>query len=359
MTIIRKHFYLLNDNMNALKENKYISSLFTYEFLILLLIWISLNILNHSPYSITLYWAAFGLIILIFSYHNVNYFIPEYFQKKKLGPYLAFVMLEGLAVILVLIVMETRIRGSYHNNGTAVMITLLFYGISVVYALLRYAITNRYFKVVAHEAQLQAELSSLQNQINPHFYFNALNHLYGTALEEGSQRTAHVIQQFSAIMRHITEEGSKELIPVEKELQFLRQYMDFQREKIAVEKQSNIKSVIEWDEQPAAVLPLLVVNFIENAFKHGVSQHHDFFIHVYLYCRQGKLELFVDNSKHNDLQKPDTTSIGMANVKKRLALYYPDHHQLEISDLPDVYKIALHIDLHKGIRKQNPDIASE
>jgi sensor histidine kinase YesM len=334
--------------MNKLKAHPYFTSLFTYEFLVLALIWISFNIPTRGTIFMKIYWVLFGMGVLVFLYHNINFYIPEFFMKRKLGPYFAFVLLEGLAVIIGLSVIEILIRGAYRDNDTVVMAVLLFYALSLPYAIVRNFIMNRYFKVVAHEAKLQAELTSLQNQINPHFYFNALNHLYGTALEEGSQRTAHVIQQFSAIMRHITEEGSKELISIEKELQFLRQYMEFQREKIAVEKQAHIKSVIEWDEQPATVLPLLVVNFIENAFKYGVSQHHDFFIHVYLYCRNGRLEMFVDNSKHTDLQKPESTSIGLENVKKRLELYYAGHYSLEVSDLPDVYKVALRIDLHKN-----------
>lgn len=344
--------------MKTLRENKYLTSLFTYEFLVLALIWISLNIPRNGSFIMTIYWILFGLVVLVFLYHNINYYIPEFFMKRKLGPYFAFVLLEALAVILVLSFTEVIIRGAYRDQDTVVMVVMMFYGISIAYAIVRNFIINRYFKVVANEAKLQAELTSLQNQINPHFYFNALNHLYGTALEEGSQRTAHVIQQFSAIMRHITEEGSKELISIEKELLFLRQYMEFQREKITVEKQVNIKSVIEWDDQPATVLPLLVVNFIENAFKYGVSQHHDFFIHVYLYCRNGQLELFVDNSKHTDLQKPESTSIGLENVKKRLELYYSGHYSLEVSDLPDVYKVALRIDLLKShatlIQKPEP-----
>jgi len=84
------------------------------------------------------------------------------------------------------------------------------------YALLRYAITNRYFKVVAHEPSYRPSSAHCKTRSTRIFISMHLNHLYGTALEEGSQRTAHVIQQFSAIMRHITEEGSKELIPVRK-----------------------------------------------------------------------------------------------------------------------------------------------
>jgi len=105
--------------------------------------------------------------------------------------------------------------------------------------------------------------------------------------------------------------------PVEKELQFLRNTWIFSVRRFAMEKQSNIKSLIEWDENPLLCFRT-VVNFIENAFKHGVSQHHDFFIHVYLYCRQGKLELFLTTVNITTLQKPDTTSIGMANVKSVL-----------------------------------------
>ncbi len=155
---------------------------------------------------------------------------------------------------------------------------------------------------------------------------------------------ANAIQQFSVIMRHMTDEGSKDLISIERELKFLEHYIG-QREKVPLDKHTHIRSTIEWDDEPAFIPPLLLVNFIENAFKHGVSLHHDFFIHIYIYCLKGQLKVFVDNSKHPALQGNVAGGVGLENVRRRLDLMYPGRHMLALTDLPDVYKVSLTVDL--------------
>lgn len=334
--------------MKKILQQKYFSSFLTHELMVMVLLLIGINLLFAGLGASFFRTFLPQLALLLFAYHNVNYYITEFYQQRQYGQYLAFVLAEGIGCILALFVFFRVAREDYRNPNEVVLLTFLIFWISVAYAAVRHFFLQRYARVLRHEAQLQAELRSLQNQINPHFYFNSLNHLYGTALEENAPRTANAIQQFSVIMRHMTEEGSKDLITIERELQFLQHYVGFQRDKIPVEKHSHIRSTVEWDDEPAFVPPLLLVNFIENAFKHGVSLHHDFFIHIYIYCIKGQLKVFVDNSKHPALQGSVAGGIGLDNVCRRLDLLYPGRHTLTMTDLPDVYKVSLSVDLLPG-----------
>lgn len=331
--------------MKKILQQKYFSSFLTHELMVMVLLLVGVNLLfNGIGYYFFRNFLP-GLALLLFGYHNVNYYIPEFYQPRLYGKYLAFVLAEGILCILGLFIFYELLREGYRQTNEVVLLTFFIFWVSVAYAAARHFFLQRYARVLQHEAQLQAELRSLQNQINPHFYFNSLNHLYGTALEEGAPRTANAIQQFSVIMRHMTEEGSKDLITIERELQFLQHYIGFQREKIPTEKHAHIRSTVEWDDEPAFIPPLLLVNFIENAFKHGVSLHHDFFIHIYIYCLKGQLKVFVDNSKHPALQGSVAGGIGLDNVRRRLDLLYPGRHTLSMTDLPDVYKVSLSVDL--------------
>jgi hypothetical protein len=331
--------------MKKILRQKFFTSFFTHELMVLVLLVVGINLL---AYGVGLSFVRAFLpttALLLFGYHNVNFYIPEFYQKREYVKYLAFVLAEGIVCILALLAFFRIVNHHRGGENEVVLVTFLVLWASVAYAALRHFFLHRYTKVLQHEAQLQAELRSLQNQINPHFYFNSLNHLYGTALEEGAPRTANAIQQFSVIMRHMTEEGSKDLISIERELKFLEHYIGFQREKVPLDKHTHIRSTIEWDDEPAFIPPLLLVNFIENAFKHGVSLHHDFFIHIYIYCLKGQLKVFVDNSKHPALQGNVAGGVGLENVRRRLDLMYPGRHTLALTDLPDVYKVSLTVDL--------------
>jgi len=344
--------------MKKILQQKFFTSFFTHELMVLVLLVVGINLLAYGVGFdfIRAFLPATALLLL--GYHNVNFYIPEFYQKREYVKYLAFVLAEGIVCVLALLAFFRLTRHNHGGENEVVLVTFLVLWASVAYAAVRHFFLQRYTRVLQHEAQLQAELRSLQNQINPHFYFNSLNHLYGTALEEGAPRTANAIQQFSVIMRHMTEEGSKDLISIERELKFLEHYIGFQREKVPEDKHSHIRSTIEWDEEAAFIPPLLLVNFIENAFKHGVSLHHDFFIHIYIYCLKGQLKVFVDNSKHPALQGSIAGGVGLENVRRRLDLMYPGRHALALTDLPDVYKVSLTVDLLPVRQAENNSVAA-
>jgi two-component system, LytTR family, sensor kinase len=178
-----------------------------------------------------------------------------------------------------------------------------------------------------------ADLQFLRSQINPHFLFNALNTLYGTALQENSNRTAEGVQKLGDMMRFMLHENMQPEISLDKEAEYLRNYIDLQLLRIEASENIEIKTEINETDCNHTIAPMLLIPFVENAFKHGISLKHKSWIKISLHCDAESLYLDVYNSLH-DRTAPDTEKdshgIGLENVKQRLALLYPGTHKLNI-----------------------------
>lgn len=176
----------------------------------------------------------------------------------------------------------------------------------------------------------KADLQFLRSQINPHFLFNALNTLYGTALIEGSTNTAKGIQQLGDMMRFMLHENTMDFIDMSKEIDYLKNYISLQKLRTQASPDIMIEDYITEKDCNFKIAPMLLIPFVENAFKHGVSQAERSWIKIKLDCDDGKINFEVRNSVHpaneNDPEK-DRSGIGLKNVQERLLLLYPDNHQ--------------------------------
>lgn len=196
--------------------------------------------------------------------------------------------------------------------------------------------------------QSAANLDMLRAQINPHFLFNALNTLYGTALQENGERTAQGIQMLGDMMRFMLHENHQPRILLEREIDYLRNYIDLQSLRTATS--SGISLEARLSEAPAGVqiAPMLLIPFVENAFKHGISLQHKSWIKVTLHCEDSTLYFDVYNSTH-DRPAPglagEASGIGLANVRQRLQLLYPERHELLIRHTQDEYFVHLTVQL--------------
>lgn len=189
-----------------------------------------------------------------------------------------------------------------------------------------------------------AELASLRAQINPHFLFNALNSLYATALNENSEKTADGIQKLGDMMRFMLQENNLDRIPLDKEIEYLRNYIQLQRMRIDETHDIDIRVHIQEPNQALFIAPMLLTPFVENAFKHGISFRTHSWIHITLTLDDTRLYLKVHNSRHPKLANdPEETKpgLGLDNVRKRLDLIYPGRHQLEIQQSEQDYFASL------------------
>ncbi|WP_234735104.1 sensor histidine kinase [Tellurirhabdus bombi] len=195
------------------------------------------------------------------------------------------------------------------------------------------------------QEKTQAELEALKAQVNPHFLFNTLNNLYGTALMENSPRTAESIQQLSGIMRYVMEESRVQVTDIRRELKFINDYIELQEIRLPRLDTIRIETDIEWDEQPVKIAPLLLNPLIENAFKYGISIQHSSFVRIFLRVEKGQLNLKIENSipPRTDLEKG--AGSGLANVRQRLALAYPGKHRLLVEESPNNFSVILTIKL--------------
>jgi two-component system, LytTR family, sensor kinase len=196
--------------------------------------------------------------------------------------------------------------------------------------------------------QTTADLQQLRSQINPHFLFNALNTLYGTALQEGSERTAEGIQKLGDMMRFMLYENLQDSISLEKEKEYLRNYIDLQLLRIQSSEHIDIQISIPEQQHPYQLAPMLLIPFVENAFKHGISLKQKSWIKVVLSCDDQHLYFDVYNSLHQKWgadPEEHQGGIGLENVRQRLALLYPRQHELIIRKTAEEFIVHLTLTL--------------
>lgn len=178
-----------------------------------------------------------------------------------------------------------------------------------------------------------ANLSFLRSQINPHFLFNALNTLYGAALMENAEKTSDGIQKLGDMMRFMLHENQMDKIPLTREIDYLRNYLDLQMLRFKNESNLDVQIKLSDDICEGSIAPMLLIPYVENAFKHGISTKSKSWIKINLRCLQGSVHLDVVNSIHPKKQTEDPrdeSGIGLENVKSRLAHFYPQKHNLTI-----------------------------
>lgn len=193
-----------------------------------------------------------------------------------------------------------------------------------------------------------ASLSFLQSQINPHFLFNALNTLFGTALQENAERTGEGIQKLGDMMRFMLHENMQDKISLTREVEYLNNYIDLQ--KLRTSRSADIKIETQIDEQlnNLQITPMLLIPFVENAFKHGISLQQPSHIKITLQTKEKTLYFDVHNSIHlkadNDPEKLKS-GIGLENVRQRLLHLYHGRHELIIRESAKEFFVHLTLQL--------------
>lgn len=214
---------------------------------------------------------------------------------------------------------------------------------AIVMKLLRtYWISKEREKSLVKE-KLEAELKFLRTQTNPHFLFNTLNNIYALARKK-SDDTADVVMKLSKLLRFMLYESRKERIPLSDEVRLMEDYLEL--EKIRYNERLTITFKKDIDDPHQEIAPLLLLPFIENAFKHGASEtRFDSFIHISIKLKKGILQFCIKNSKENDSEKPVTENIGLSNVRRQLELMYKEH-KLDIENQKEQFSVHLTVNLN-------------
>ena len=184
-----------------------------------------------------------------------------------------------------------------------------------------------------------AELSFLKAQINPHFLFNTLNNIYALATRS-HENTAPAILKLSNILRYVTEEISDDFVPLESELNCIRDYIDLQQLRIST------KTIIEFETKANFTLfrvpPMVMMTYIENAFKFGISNHESSVITIMITAEGNEINFFCRNTIF-DSQYKERTGIGLVNTKQRLHYLYKEKYDLHTEEADGMYTIRLRI----------------
>ncbi|SEV87593.1 Histidine kinase [Chitinophaga sp. YR573] len=179
--------------------------------------------------------------------------------------------------------------------------------------------------------QLSTELKFLRSQISPHFLFNVLTNLVSLARKKSDQLESSLIM-LSDLMRYMLYDTQGKKVPLTKEIEYLQSYIELQ--KLRFGSEIVINTVIELEEE--AIEPMLLIPFVENAFKHGVAQ-----INIQLSVKNGQLTFNVTNRFDRENEKDENSGIGLTNVKSRLELLYKDKHTLLIREDDNLFHVTL------------------
>ena len=187
----------------------------------------------------------------------------------------------------------------------------------------------------------KTELLHLKSQVNPHFFFNTLNNLYGLVGTD-TKKAQELILKLSDMMRYSIYEGEKETVTLKEEVEYLKNYIELH--KMRYHKEIDVKFEVEIEDD-YKVMPLLFIILVENAFKHGIENlSKDAYVHIDINAKNNRVFFKIENNFDNTLTKEDN-GIGLKNLKRRLELVYPKKHTLSFSTAENVYKAKLALQL--------------
>lgn len=191
-----------------------------------------------------------------------------------------------------------------------------------------------------HE-RAQTELLHLKSQVNPHFFFNTLNNLYGLVGID-TKKAQDLILKLSELMRYSIYEGEKEMVDIQAELDYMKNFIELHKMRYHKHIDIKFEAKIEHNVQ---VMPLLFIILLENAFKHGVEiLRKDAFVHVRISAKNNMVSFDIENNFDPTHRKEDK-GIGLDNLRRRLELVYPKKHSLSFSTTADIYKAKLTLEL--------------
>jgi LytS/YehU family sensor histidine kinase len=203
---------------------------------------------------------------------------------------------------------------------------------------------RQHFEAEKKEQQLSAEINNLKSQIAPHFLFNTLNNLYGLAVEK-SDKLPDLMLRLSNLLRHSLYETQKPLVSVNEEINVLKSYIQLESIRLENDLELKFDNTVP-EESPYEIAPLILIVFVENAFKHSrlvKSAAVDIFISTSL---ENEMFTFTITNNYNQEKESSGDGIGLINVRRRLELIYPTH-QLNISQDESFFMVNLQLPLTK------------
>ncbi|MCB0703927.1 MAG: histidine kinase [Saprospiraceae bacterium] len=300
--------------------------------------------------------SAFFLSGVITFYLNTYWLIPKFLGTKK---WVLYILVLIAYVVLLEIIRSTVLAIIIPGPGFVSNFKSLFWGIinstgaavfglvlSFAYRFTRDWIININVITRLHSEKTEMELAFLKSQVDPHFLFNTLNNLYALALEENGTKTADGIAKLGTLMRYNLHDSSAEAISLEKEIDYIQKYIDLQLLRVSSNNQVEFhKEIPEAEARVEKIAPMLLIIFVENAFKYGISPSESGKIIIQLKLEQQQLSMQVVNNIVNKSVSQEPGGLGLQNVRNRLELLYPKKHELVTSEEAGTFQVNLSINL--------------
>lgn len=290
-------------------------------------------------------------VLLSIFYFNYLFLIPRYLLKKKYWLYALFLL---LAIVSVVFLSGTVFYFSDFNPDTfpntnpiiekiipvIIVNALLLWLLSIISSIL-WTIYNRLKQ--SESEKLSAQIASLKSQINPHFLFNTLNNIYAIAIDT-SPRAADMVDKLSEMMRYTMRDTQQDFVLLEDEINYISNYIELQ--KLRLDRSVKLEYDCQENIPALRIAPMLLVPFVENAFKHGVNSEQKSHIRIAITMNKGEFQLSVVNNKVNIQREiAERSGLGIDNTQHRLNLIYPGKHLLVINDTEKEFFVSLHINL--------------
>ncbi|MEN9611691.1 MAG: hypothetical protein RLZZ628_2505 [Bacteroidota bacterium] len=318
-------------------------------------IWLYLSLSNATDSEF--YDRAIKVTVLILTTHiplfvlNTEGLIPKILQKKGVSIYFGYLIVvtmvfTGLHNLILDGLQQFLAHGEpWHRKSSKGSIALSMVAtVSTGYGLLNYVVAQEKQQQEKQKEQLQSELSFLRSQISPHFIFNVLNSIV-YLIRTKSDLAEPVTLKLSELMRYMLYESENAQIALEKEVSYLKNYIELQ--KIRFEEDVEIVFNIEGVATMQRIEPMLLIPFVENAFKHGVGLVLEPIITIDLKLSNDALHFVVKNKivPEMAMNKDSSSGIGLKNVQRRLELLYPATHQLTIQNQENWFEVTLHLNM--------------
>ncbi len=289
-------------------------------------------------------------------YTNAFVLFPRYLKNRHLGKFvLHSLIVLVLALALELIVSNYMMLGPeglwvYITPRLPLSLTLsIFYlGISFAYSFALSWMKNERQKSVLVQEKLVTELAFLKAQVNPHFLFNTLNNLYSMANRSDSPELADGIDKLSQLMRYMLHDSNSETVLLDRELDYIRSFIEIQKLRLSEDDDFIIQFNVDGPTTNVRIAPMLLIPFVENAFKHGIDFKESSVIKIELMIGNDEMIFSVFNScadNANNLEK-GKSGIGLENLKRRLELLYYGRYSLEIKEDGEVHGAILKLKLN-------------
>lgn len=218
---------------------------------------------------------------------------------------------------------------------------LALYFLTLLIAIFHWLFVSIKYIINLKNEKAKTEIMQLQSQVNPHFFFNMLNNLYGL-VDKDSEKAKKLILKLSDMMRYSIYEGQKDKVTLQQEIEFIHNFIDLH--KMRYHKEIAIEFEITVENEQLEVMPLLFIILVENAFKHGVEvlRSHAF-VNIFIKSNNNEVILKIENNF--DIEEKNERGIGLENLTKRLALVYPKKHSFSNSIENDIFTAELTLNL--------------